>query len=116
MEQVARTTSKSFAVPSFHCCSLLTQGSGNGNVFGNSNSILSGNSGLGRKVRKTPENETLGTYLGDIVDDITKPLDPTSSSNIWGSPSGDGNSNGSDNTAGSGNTDNTSGWSSHQYS
>ena len=88
---------------------MLTKNSGNGNVFGNGNGILSGNSGIGKKVRRNPQKTSLGTYVGTIIDDVTVPLDPTSSTSIWGSPSNNGNSNGNGNTAGSGNTDNGSG-------
>ncbi|KAE9368305.1 hypothetical protein N431DRAFT_443757 [Stipitochalara longipes BDJ] len=80
-------------------------GNGNGNKFGNGNDILSGNSGLsiGKKVRRS---ETLGTYVGTIIDDVTVPLEPSSSSTIWTSPSGNENNDGSGNTAGSGNSGN----------
>ena len=73
-----------------------------------SNDILSGNNGLsiGKKVRRS---DTLGTYVGTIIDDVTVPLEPGSSSTIWVSPSGNGNNDGSGNTAGSGNSNNGNG-------
>jgi hypothetical protein len=69
------------------------------------NAIGSGNSGIsiGKKVRKS---ETLGTYVGTIIDDVTVPLEPGSSNSIWASPSDNGSGDGSGNTAGSGNSGN----------
>jgi hypothetical protein len=66
-----------------------------------SNEIGSGNSGIsiGKKVRKS---ETLGTYVGTIIDDVTVPLEPGSSSSIWASPSDNGSGDGSGNVVGSG--------------
>ena len=70
-----------------------------------SNGILSGNSGLsiGKEVRKS---ETLGTYVGTLVDDLTVPLEPGSSNTIWGFSSDNGSNDGSSNAAGSGNSGN----------
>lgn len=72
------------------------------------NGILSGNNGIsiGKKVRKS---ETLGTYVGTIIDDVTVPLEPGSSDSIWGSPSQNGNNDGNNNSAGNGNDNNASG-------
>ncbi|TVY65674.1 hypothetical protein LSUE1_G006049 [Lachnellula suecica] len=78
-------------------------GNGNGNIFGNGNDILSGNSG--KKVRKS---ETLGTYVGNIIDDVTVPLEPGSSDSVLGSPSQDGDNDGDNNSAGSNNDNNGS--------
>lgn len=86
----------------------LTTYSGDGNKFGNGNNIGSGDNGIkiGRKVSRT---ETLGTYIGNIVDDATVPLEPGSSDSIWGSPSNNGNHDGDNNEAGSHNDGNGSG-------
>jgi hypothetical protein len=73
----------------------------------NGNDILSGNSGLSidKKVRRS---ESLGTYVGTIIDDVTVPLEPGSSTSVWASPSNDGSNDGSNNSAGDNNSDNGS--------
>lgn len=91
----------------------IASSSGNGNTFGNDNSILSGNDGIsiGKKVRRSAsaQSQTLGSYVGNVVDSITVPLNPGSSNTIWASPSNNGNNNGGGNTAGSGNLNNGNG-------
>jgi hypothetical protein len=68
------------------------------------NDIGSGNTGF--SVGKVRKSQTLGNYVGTIIDDTTTPLNPGSSNTIWtvGSPSNNGNGGGSSNSVGSGNT------------
>jgi len=80
-------------------------------IKGNGNNIGSGNNGIsiGRRAQKVRKSDTLGNYLGNVVDSVTVPvLDPTSPNTIWASPAGNGNNNGDENSAGSNNGDNGS--------